>query len=157
MVLEESGGGHDGGSVIVQCCLCLSTQFGGRSVGYQQDVVSHIHDVDRIIRVIYHHTSLCLHVYVLFCVRVCVHMQLCVCVFVCVCVCVSFYISEYFLFTGSADILSLQKSVQAVLLKGVRDLHWSEHGVQASSMVDSWKIEDLHLPNGYTSIVLLAS
>ena len=32
-------------------------------------------------------------------------------------------------------------------------MNWSEHGVQASSMVDSWKIEDLILPSDGQSAI----
>ena len=32
-------------------------------------------------------------------------------------------------------------------------MNWSEHGVQASSMVDSWKIEDLVLPSDGRSAI----
>ena len=32
-------------------------------------------------------------------------------------------------------------------------MNWSEHGVQASSMVDSWKIDDLILPSDSQSAI----
>ena len=40
-----------------------------------------------------------------------------------------------------------------MLLKGIREVNWSEHGVQANSMVDSWNVEGLTLPtDGHSAI-----
>ena len=87
-------------------------------------------------------------------VYACVHVCVCVCVYVCAhsLLNISEHMYQYFVQVPQI-FLSLQKSVQAVLLKGVREVDWSEHDVQASSMVDSWKIEDLLLPSDGQSAI----